>query len=231
MPLNSPSPQSSPTPDRHFLWDLHTRLFHWLLVLLFTGLLITGLADNLDWMVWHQRLGYCMLGLLIFRLLTGIWGRDYAHFSRFPLHPSAVIAQIGGRFRQPGHSPLGSWMIVLMLLGLVVQTISGLLNTDEIFVEGPWVFWADDAWIDAASYIHANTWILLLVLAVVHVLVVLGYLILKRQNLISPMLSGYASRDKHSTAAPESLRMPRWRLLATALVAGLAAWGIIELPG
>ena len=232
MKLSNPQPRVS---QRTLIWDVHTRLFHWTLVLLFTGLLVTGLGEDLDWMVWHQRFGYCMLGLLMFRLLTGIWGSDYGNFGRFPLRPSDARAYLAGQFNRPGHNPLGSWMILLMLLVLAVQTFSGLLTSDDIFVEGPWVYWADEDWVALASFIHANNWIVIAVLVSLHLLAVLAYLLIKRQNLIQPMLSGYVNTDAADLLQPaidnRQAVTPRWRLAAALLVAALTTWALIELPG
>jgi len=61
------------------VWDLPTRLFHWLLALAVMGLVITGQVGG-SWMDWHFRLGYCVLTLLLFRM---VWGFIGGHWSRF----------------------------------------------------------------------------------------------------------------------------------------------------
>ena len=50
------------------IWDLPTRLFHWSLVLCVAGLIVTGNVGG-NAMVWHFRLGYAVLTLLLFRLV------------------------------------------------------------------------------------------------------------------------------------------------------------------
>jgi cytochrome b len=45
------------------IWDLPTRIFHWVLVLAIAGLVITGEVGG-EAMVWHFRLGYTVGSLL-----------------------------------------------------------------------------------------------------------------------------------------------------------------------
>ena len=50
------------------IWDLPTRLFHWLLLLLVVAAFVTGwLGGNL--IEWHGRAGIAITGLLAFRLV------------------------------------------------------------------------------------------------------------------------------------------------------------------
>lgn len=55
------------------VWDLPTRIFHWLLALCFSGLLITGNVGG-SAMSFHFRFGYALLALLLFRLVWGVLG-------------------------------------------------------------------------------------------------------------------------------------------------------------
>jgi cytochrome b len=63
------------------VWDLPLRLFHWLLALCFAGAYLT--AELEDWRVLHVTLGYTVAGLVLFRLLWGIWGTQHARFASF----------------------------------------------------------------------------------------------------------------------------------------------------
>ena len=57
------------------LWDLPTRLFHWLLVVAMIGLVVTGkIGGNL--IEWHGKIGLAVVGLVAFRLAGGILGSD-----------------------------------------------------------------------------------------------------------------------------------------------------------
>ena len=71
------------------IWDLPTRLFHWLLVILIVLLYATGEYGLLD-MNWHFWFGYASLALLIFRLLWGFVGSSTARFANFLRGPRAI---------------------------------------------------------------------------------------------------------------------------------------------
>ena len=87
------------------VWDLPTRLFHWLIVLLVGFSWWSAETGNMDW---HYRSGLTALVLLVFRLLWGFIGGSTARFSQFLRSPGAVITYL----REPagplrgGHNPL-----------------------------------------------------------------------------------------------------------------------------
>ena len=54
------------------VWDVPTRVFHWMLALSFAGAFITG--DSERYRDLHLLLGYLLLGLIGFRLIWGISG-------------------------------------------------------------------------------------------------------------------------------------------------------------
>ena len=58
---------------RFRLWDLPTRLFHWLLVLCVCGSFVSVKIGG-NAMVWHGRFGLVVVGLLVFRLVWGFIG-------------------------------------------------------------------------------------------------------------------------------------------------------------
>lgn len=208
------------------IWDLCTRSFHWILVLAVATSLATGLSGGFDAMDWHVRSGYLVLGLLIFRLLWGVLGSDYSRFSDFPLSPRAAHAYLGGRRQFPGHNPLGAWMIVVMLLALTVQAVSGLMTSDGLFLEGPWVFAVGSEWSSVASAIHKWTWWLVCGLIALHLLAVAVYAV-RGQNLVTPMITG----KRHWPDAEAARRPSRWWLRAVLLIAATAlGWALITLP-
>ncbi|WP_101759524.1 cytochrome b/b6 domain-containing protein [Oceanicoccus sp. KOV_DT_Chl] len=163
------------TTSSILVWDIHTRLFHWALVLAVTLSLTTGLIAEPDWMPIHFYSGYVVIGLLIFRLLTGIFGQDYGHFKHFHLSIKSVAAYWRSKQNFTGHNPPGSWMVVFMLVILSAQALSGLMTTDDIFYEGPWVYWVDDSWVSIASSIHAGNFRMILLLIAMHILAIAFY--------------------------------------------------------
>lgn len=111
------------------IWDLPTRLFHWALAACVIGLVITGNVGG-NAMVWHFRLGYAVLTLLLFRLAWGFVGGHWSRWARLPLHPRHALAYLQTRSAErteAGHNPLGSWSILAMLFSVV----SGVYRFDQ----------------------------------------------------------------------------------------------------
>src|SRR6201996_201770 len=121
--------------DLRLVWDLPTRLFHWLLVATLISLYVTAKTGNTPW---HMRLGYFMIGLLIFRVVWGLVGPRHARFVNFIKGPTSIGQYLKGGIISVGHNPLGAGMVVLMLLLLVGQVTTGLFSTDDIAYVGPY---------------------------------------------------------------------------------------------
>lgn len=184
-------------PRRFALWDLPTRLFHWLLVALIVLQWGTGEWHWLD-MRWHFWFGYATLALLLFRLLWGFVGSESARFSRFVRGPRAVIGYVRNvTKREPeylaGHNPLGGWSVLALLACVLVQAVTGLFSgDDDDMLYGPLAGWLGSGTMDAVTDVHEATKNVLLALVAVHVLGVLWHLFVKRENLITTMLGGRA---------------------------------------
>ncbi len=127
-------------PERHFVWDLAVRLFHWSLVAAFAAnALFTASGKTM-----HRRVGYVVLGLLALRLVWGFIGSRHARFADFPPAPGAAIAELrdlaAGRHRlHLGHSPLGALMIYNLLVTLVAIGATGYMMTTLPFFGMDWV--------------------------------------------------------------------------------------------
>lgn len=203
------------------VWDLPTRLFHWILVALVIAQWWT--ADSFDTMNYHLWGGYAVLALVLFRLVWGFVGSDTARFRDFVRGPGAALAYVkalprGDAPRYLGHNPLGGWSIVAMLILLLVQAGTGLFANDDIFIEGPLYSWVSKGTSDWLTTIHRLNFDLLLILIAIHLAAVLFYLLVKRENLIHPMLSG----RKHfpsASAVPAPRMVSPWRGLVVLAVA------------
>ena len=200
------------------VWDLPVRLFHWSLVLLVPALWWT--AEN-DRMELHILLGEIMLGMILFRLLWGVLGSSTARFSRFVKGPRAVLRYLRGGGRAFGHNPLGGWSVVLMLLALAVQVGLGLFASDEDGIyAGPLSRHMPD--LESAHLLaerHETVFWVIVALIALHVLAILWYRIAKRDDLITPMVTG---RGQAGESGEALVPAPLWRLLlAVALAAGL----------
>ena len=175
------------------VWDLPTRLFHWTLVVLM--IIQWWSAENSDTMDWHLRGGYAVLTVVLFRLIWGFMGSDTARFSDFLRGPGAALAYVKALVRGEtplylGHNPMGGWSIVALLTLLLIQAGTGLFATDDILIEGPLYGWVSKSACDWLTTVHKLNFNLLLLVIAVHISAVLFYLLVKRENLIHPMLSG-----------------------------------------
>jgi cytochrome b len=178
------------------IWDLPTRLFHWVLVGLIAFSWWTGEEHLYDLHLWS---GIAVLTLLIFRILWGLFGSSTARFANFVRGPSAVGDYLRGTWRGIGHSPLGA-LSVLALLGLIaIQVGLGLFASDEDgLLLGPLSgFVSADASEEIAD-LHHDFFDVLLIFIGVHIAAVLFYWIARKQNLIGPMVTGKAELDPES---------------------------------
>jgi cytochrome b len=189
------------------IWDLPTRLFHWVLVvLIFTA----WFSAWRDWMRVHVVCGLTILTLVLFRLIWGLIGSDTARFSHFLKSPMAAMQHLlrVGR-REPdieaGHNAAGGWMVILLLALLCVQVGTGLCSNDDIQVEGPLARLAGKDRSDWLTHIHHVNFTLIEIAVALHVLAIIAYRVLKGHNLLLPMITG-KKRLPGATRAPRMMR-------------------------
>ena len=203
--LDTPSTDNR-RPSAIPVWDLPTRLFHWLLVVMVAVSFITGSIGG-NAMQYHEWSGFAILILLTFRITWGFVGSRTSRFRDFVKGPAAVwryataLAR-GKSERYLGHNPLGGWSVLAMLLALFVQAATGLFANDDIITEGPLFLWVSKPVSDWLSGIHRLNRVLIMALVATHLAAVLFYLVIKRENLIKPMLTGIKYRSSGETAPP-----------------------------
>jgi len=176
------------------VWDIPTRVFHWLLFGLVIFSFITG-KIGVTIMKYHEWSGFAILVLVGFRLVWGFIGGQQSRFSTFVKGPAAVIRYAFSLLskdskRHIGHNPLGGWSILAMLVSLLIQVGTGLFANDDILTEGPLFALVSKQTSDWLTGIHHLNQKILLALAVIHLGAVIFYLIVKRDNLIKPMITG-----------------------------------------
>jgi len=222
-----------PTIRRTRLWDAPTRLFHWSLVALFGALWWTGKNGVLDW---HRRAGYCLIALLLFRITWGLVGGSTARFSRFVKGPRDVVRYVrysmfsrAETAQTLGHNPLGGWSVLVMLVLLITQTGLGLVSVDVDGIEsGPFSYLVAFDTGRKAAYLHHLMFNVLLGIVALHILAVLFYLLLHRENLVWPMISGNRiSRDEETGM----IAAPAARAAGVIVVSGIIVWGILKIWG
>ena len=206
------------------VWDLPVRLFHWLMVVLIAAAWGTQEFGLMDW---HMRVGWSILTLLLFRVVWGFVGSDTARFSRFLRSPAAAFQHLARlRQREPdgeiGHNAAGGWMVLVMLVLIGVQGGTGLFANDDSDTEGPLMHLVDKGRSDWLSHIHSINFNLIEAVIVLHVLAILAYAVLKRQNLVRPMVTG-TKRLPTDATAPRLIN-PAWALLVLVAAAGVMSW-------
>lgn len=196
----------------HPVWDLSTRVFHWLLLL---SVLAAWVSIELDETQLHFYAGYSVLLLLLFRLMWGIVGSSHSRFSDFVAGPAAVFQYLRTNHSPtPGHNPLGALSVVLMLMLLLAQVFTGLLNQNDSGDYGPYAAWVSDAWVDVLSSWHEQLFLAIQIAVVLHVLAIVYYGIVKNDRLMGAMISGY-KKGQSGAAAPVS----HWRAVLIWLLA------------
>lgn len=215
------------------VWDLPTRLFHWVLVLLLVVAVITAHLGG-AMMTWHFRAGYGLVTLLLFRFCWGLVGSRYARFATFLFGPAAIAAYV----RQPrragrpphGHSPLGSVSVFTLLGLLLAQVLTGMLGNDDVMNQGPLSQFVSKAVSDWLSWYHSEVGIrLLYVLTGVHVLAIVYQYVRYHSNLLLAMVSGDQPGDASSIAASDTARLRLLALLLVLLCGGGVAYAITYL--
>jgi len=171
--------------QRILVWDVPTRVFHWLLALSFIGAYLT--AESERYRDIHVVLGYTLLGLIAFRLLWGFFGTRYARFRSFLFKPGEIIAYSlsllkGKPAHYIGHNPLGS-VSIWLLLGLgILSGVSGVLLFEDIGGE-------------ALEELHEVVSDAMLAVVLIHIAGVVVSSLMHRENLARSMVTGFKSAE------------------------------------
>lgn len=216
------------------VWDLPTRLFHWLLAAAVIGCVITAKIGG-NAMEWHFRLGHLVLALLVFRLLWGVFGGRWSRFASFIYAPATLVRYLRGQGRADeqldvGHSPTGALSVFALLALLLTQVATGLVSDDQIAFIGPLNKYVSiDTGLQATSWHQTwGQWIII-GLVVLHVLAIVVYLV-KRNNLVKPMIDGDKLLPPGTPPSADGMAQ-RALALGLALAAGGLAWWVYGLGG
>lgn len=204
------------------LWDGFIRGFHWLLVALLGGLWFTG--GKVDYVDQHEMLGLTLLALLLTRILWGIFGSEPARFTTFIKSPQAALHHFtrGDRYPPLTHNAAGAYMVVLMLVLLLLQALTGLFTDDAIFYRGPLASMVDSDTRSLLTSIHKTNFDFILIAAGLHIVAVFAYLFVRRQNLITPMITG--QKQIQAEQQPPRQRHGGWGFILLAINLGWIFW-------
>ena len=114
--------------NRTLVWDIPTRLFHWLLAGSFLGAFAIAhlVDDHSSAFAIHMLLGGAIAFMVLLRIVWGLVGSRHARFRDFALSPRELLGYVkgqltGGAGRYAGHNSGSSYAAVVMfalLLGL-----------------------------------------------------------------------------------------------------------------
>lgn len=177
------------------VWDIPTRIFHWLLVLCFAGAWLTSESERLQMI--HYAFGYSACALVLFRLVWGLVGTKYARFTQFVKGPQEMLGHFkhvmkGNQDTSPGHNPVGGIVMVGLMLLILLICFTGFLSVKE-FLGG------------FMSEAHEAIASLALALVFVHIAAAVIMSLLQRENLVKAMVNG-----KKRGLSEQAIRFPQY---------------------
>ncbi len=212
------------------IWDLPTRIFHWVLVALVVVCYLSGDNGRFDI---HIPAGQALLVLVFARVLWGFVGSEPSRFRAFvrPVREiTAYVRTLGKRApgHHPGHNPLGGLSVVAMLAVLLLQAGLGIFAVDvDGYNEGPLSFLVSYDAAREAAELHGDVVDVLLILVGLHLAAILFYRLWKREKLVKPMATGRATLPADGRPAPRLVSA--WRALLVLAIAAAVILGGIEL--
>ncbi|MBU1237721.1 MAG: cytochrome b/b6 domain-containing protein [Gammaproteobacteria bacterium] len=168
------------TDRKVLVWDLPVRVGHWLLATCFVVAWLTGESE--EWRLVHVLAGGGAVGVVLFRLLWGLFGSRYALFVDFISGPRAAWCYLKSLLGSKpmhcvGHNPAGGWAIVALLgLALVAGATGWTVYQD---IGGEWL-----------AELHEGAANAMLLVVLIHLAGVLVGSLAHRENLVRPMLTG-----------------------------------------
>lgn len=172
------------------IWDLPTRLYHWLQALLFMALIITGYNGEGP----HIQLGLGLLTLIMWRVMWGLMGSETSRFKYFIRSPKVILQYFRGQSGESiGHNPAGGWMVLSLLLCLLLQCISGLVLAGFADNLPLAELWLTDWLFDIFSLLHNVLCYVLPLLVGIHVGAIIGYKLCAKP-LVLAMITGYQTK-------------------------------------
>jgi len=226
------------SPEKVRAWDLPTRLFHWLLVLLIffawaSWRYSEALGDPL--LRLHRWNGHAILVLIVFRLLWGFVGSSTARFAAWLWWPWTAVRYAFEilRGRTPlylSHNPLGSYMILALLGVVTAQAVLGLFTVEHNdLTAGPLyrlIGEETQKWV-TGWHVWFFYWVIL-ALVPIHIAANVWYGLAKKEPLITAMITGNKPAADYLDA-PEAkiVARPMLRALVCLVVAAALVFGTI----
>lgn len=204
------------TPSTNLVYDLPTRLFHWLFAGLFVTAYVIGTSmEHSPWFVYHMLAGLMLGALVILRVIWGLVGTRHARFSSFELNPLQLLAYFremftGEQRRWAGHNPASSWAALLML-----ALAAGLGITGYLMASGQGEQYEE---LEELHEVLANAF---LGIALLHVAGVVLHVLRHRDQFPRSMVNGKKQDISETEAIKDARPMVAWLMVGV-----LAVWGI-----
>jgi cytochrome b len=167
---------------RVLIWDLPTRIFHWLLTIGFFVTVVISLAVDDDSPLFsaHMIIGIMLGVMVLLRIVWGFVGTRYARFSSFLFSPQSLLKYIfgamnGSATRSIGHNAGSSYGIFAMLGLVLITAVTGLMISNGN---------------EAAEELHEIASYLLMAVVAVHIVGVGWYSLRHKENITLSMLTG-----------------------------------------
>lgn len=203
---------------RVLIWDLPTRLFHWLLAGGFFAAAFIALIAGEDSALfpYHAILGLAIAGMVVLRVVWGFVGSRHARFGSFAFGPGAVAGYLRGAFvgsavRHAGHNPGSAYAIFAILALVLAQAATGILL-------------GTGSGGDGVKELHEVIAYATLAIVLLHLAGVALHTILHRENITAGMIHGRKRADASAAiGSPRPLAAIVFLILTGAWVGALAS--------
>ncbi len=198
---------------RILVWDIPTRLFHWLLGggFLAAFAIIQLASDDSPVFAYHALIGLSLAMMVVLRLIWGVVGTRYARFGSFAFGPVALYCYFkgilaGAEKRYTGHNPGSAYAIYAMLAILLGLAATGIMMST--------------GGSKAAKSVHEVLSYAMIAVVGIHVLGVFIHTLRLRENITLSMIDGKKTGD-----APQGI-LARRPIAAAIFVLAMGAWSV-----
>jgi cytochrome b len=183
----SDTPRATAVPSR-LVTDAPTRMFHWLFALSFLGAYLT--AEGEHFRLLHVTLGYTLAGLLVFRVLYGLFGPRQAGLGVLRRKLSGAPAWLRSLRTAPSLSAINWRQGQNLLMALAVFSLLALVVPLTLSGYGSYNDWGDFLGGDWLEEVHEFFGEAFLMVVLAHLALIAGLSVLRRKNQALPMLTG-----------------------------------------
>lgn len=180
------------------VFDLPTRIFHWLFAFGFVGAFSIGKFTDDESALYplHMFFGAMMAIAVVLRIIWGFVGSKYARFSSFKLNPMGLIEYFKGNFpRTIGRNPASSFAAITMMLIALIIPVTGYMMLTATSRDQ----------MHNIKEIHEILATIFAIIAGLHIVGIIFHTATKHEPLGIAMLSGHKNSVAGETGIPNSL--------------------------